>query len=355
MWCCFCLVGTSLIIISIRCYHICLHLAFYQSLIKWRDNLFMFMRILILKWKLQSDLKFLSTFCSLLYTVRRHWCYIDWPTLIQHSSNKKCVARVLSLLRCFLSLHRLLLLSSIFSLSSNLWHFLFGFRCYCWSASATLTITFLVRNSSSIKRQTEVDDVSMNKKSDTPAMRLNFLVWLSSLHIHSMPVCVEYFITVYLRRKTFGIDTNQFFPHNKHWEEVKRKKEQNSTSRNESAVCTNPLWNSFELLLKIDGVQECVCVCDCQWTKSSLFRCWMSKMKQTFSMWLSRLTIFVSVWASVCHWISTQLLFSFLSRGFQWPFPLDKTQATTLFTWIITWSRLFSAFLRFFMTKNRSK
>lgn len=60
-----------------------------------------------------------------------------------------------------------------------------------------------------------------------------------------------------------------------------------------------------------------ICVCYCQWTKSTLFRCWMSKMKRIIS----------SGSRSLCHWISAKLLFSFSSRSFRVTFfLLDKIQ-----------------------------
>lgn len=91
---------------------------FYQSMLNWRNNLFIFMRISILKRKLESDLKFLSTFFSLslstlMLALVHRLAYAYTPI---RASKKMCRARVLSLVRYFL----FLLLSTVFSLSSNL-------------------------------------------------------------------------------------------------------------------------------------------------------------------------------------------------------------------------------------------
>lgn len=103
---------------SCCCYHIFLRVEFYQSMLNWRNNLFIFMRISMLKRKLESDLKFLSTFFSLslstlMLALVHRLAYAYTPI---RASKKMCRARVLSLVRYFL----FLLLSTVFSLSSNL-------------------------------------------------------------------------------------------------------------------------------------------------------------------------------------------------------------------------------------------
>lgn len=85
------------------------------------------------------------------------------------------------------------------SLSSNLWHCLFGFRCYCWSRLwpfATLTITFLVRNSSSIKRQTKVE--AHRAMARLIFLSVTFFFTHSFIVCAWVPVCVWNILLLYI-------------------------------------------------------------------------------------------------------------------------------------------------------------
>lgn len=143
------------------------------------------MRISILKRKLESDLKFLSTFFSLslstlMLALVHRLAYAYTPI---RASKKMCRARVLSLVRYFL----FLLLSTVFSLSSNL-SALSVIVGRLW-LFATLTITFLVRNSSSIKRQTEVEDVECEEKAHRCHGQIDFFS-VTFFCTHSFTHCV---------------------------------------------------------------------------------------------------------------------------------------------------------------------